>query len=55
VAIFLNRKHAKYIVLACIPAGLSFIAWGGLMLWAATGKVFERYKGKVASAETAPR
>jgi hypothetical protein len=51
VALFLNRKHAKYIALACIPAGLSFIAWGGVMVWAVTGKVFERHRGKVETAE----
>jgi len=47
IALFLNPKHAKYIALACIPAGLSFIAWGGVMMWALTGKVFDKYKDKV--------
>ncbi|BFM11048.1 hypothetical protein R50072_12010 [Simiduia litorea] len=44
LALVLNRKHFKWILLACIPAGLSFIAWGGLMVWAATGRAVERHR-----------
>lgn len=47
LALAFNRKHFKYILLACVPAGLSFIAWGGLMIWATTGKVFGKYANKV--------
>ncbi|MFT4653671.1 MAG: hypothetical protein ACJA0G_000617 [Kangiellaceae bacterium] len=47
LALFFNPRHAKLIALACIPAGLSFIAWGALILWATTGKVVDRFRGKV--------
>ncbi|QLE83697.1 superinfection immunity protein [Shewanella sp. Scap07] len=43
LALFFNRKHFKLILLACIPAGLSFIAWGAVLIWAVTGKVAEKY------------
>ncbi|WP_394204198.1 superinfection immunity protein [Shewanella waksmanii] len=46
LALFFNRKHFKLILLACIPAGLSFIAWGGVFLWAVTGKVVDKYADK---------
>jgi hypothetical protein len=42
LAAFLNRKHFKKILLACIPAGFSFIAWFALIGWAATGKITEK-------------
>lgn len=51
LALFFNRKHAKYILIACVPAGFSFIAWGGVMVWAVTGKVFDRFKDKVKEPE----
>ena len=44
LALLFNRKHFRWILLACFPAGLSFIAWGGLLIWATTGKVAERYR-----------
>lgn len=44
LALALNPKHFKWILIACIPAGFSFIAWGGLMVWATTGKAVERYR-----------
>jgi hypothetical protein len=47
LSLIFNRKHFKYILLACIPAGLSFIAWGGVMVWATTGKVFGKYANKI--------
>ncbi|GAA6186706.1 MULTISPECIES: superinfection immunity protein [Alteromonadaceae] len=47
LALAFNRKHFKYILLACIPAGFSVIAWGGVMVWATTGKVFGKYANKV--------
>ncbi|MCZ4339299.1 superinfection immunity protein [Shewanella colwelliana] len=43
LALIFNRKHFKLILLACIPAGLSFIAWGGVLIWATTGKVVDKY------------
>jgi hypothetical protein len=42
LAAFLNRKHFKKILIACIPAGFSFIAWFALIGWAATGKITEK-------------
>ena len=48
-ALFFNRKHFKMILLACIPAGFSFIAWGGVLIWATTGKVVEKYSKKTES------
>ena len=47
LALIFNRKHFKYILLACVPAGLSMIAWGGVMVWATTGKVFGKYADKI--------
>ena len=46
LALAFNRKHFKYILLACIPAGFSLIAWGGVMVWATTGKAFGKYANK---------
>jgi hypothetical protein len=43
LAAFLNRPHLKYIAIAAIPAGLSFIAWGALIVWACSGKVSGRF------------
>lgn len=51
LAVFFNPRHAKLIFFACIPAGFSFIAYGGVMLWAVTGKVFEKFQSKVDKAE----
>ncbi len=51
LALAFNRKHFKYILLACIPAGFSLIAWGGVMVWATTGKAIGKYANK-ASSET---
>ncbi|WP_406828760.1 superinfection immunity protein [Microbulbifer sp. ARAS458-1] len=53
LAIFFNRGHLGKIFLANIPAGLSWIAWVALLVWAATGKM----SGKLAKkykAEGAP-
>jgi len=49
LALVFNRKHFKYILLACIPAGFSLIAWGGVMVWATTGKAFGKYANKTNS------
>jgi len=46
LAFAFNRKHFKYILIACIPAGFSFIAWGGLLVWATTGKTIAKYSSK---------
>ena len=46
LALFFNRKHVKLILIACVPAGLSLIAWSGVMVWAVTGKVVDKYRDK---------
>ena len=46
IAFFLNRKHFKKILVACVPAGLSFIAWFALVAWAVTGKVVNKQLNK---------
>ena len=38
IASFRNRRHLGKIFLANIPAGLSWIAWIALIVWAFTGK-----------------
>lgn len=47
LALVFNRKHFKYIVLACIPAGFSVIAWVGVLIWATTGKVFSKHAHQI--------
>lgn len=42
LALIFNRKHFKLIFLACIPAGFSFIAWSGVLIWAVTGKLTDK-------------
>ena len=48
LAMVFNRKHFKVILVACVPAGFSLIAWSGLMVWALTGKVADKYRTKPA-------
>lgn len=43
LAVFFNRPHLKYIAIAAVPAGVSFIAWGALIIWACSGKVTGRF------------
>lgn len=43
LALLLNPKHFKLILIACIPAGFSVIAWCGVLVWATTGKVFDKW------------
>ena len=50
LALLFNRKHFKLILLACIPAGLSLIAWTGVMVWAISGKAVAKY-GNNSEAE----
>ena len=44
LAVFFNPKQIKLITIACIPAGLSVIAWTGVLLWSITGKAFHRFR-----------
>ena len=43
LALFFNRKQVKLIAIACVPAGLSVIAWSAVLMWAVTGKAVEKY------------
>ncbi len=43
LAMIFNRKQAKLIALACIPAGFSVIAWSAVLVWSVTGKAAEKY------------
>lgn len=51
VALIFNRKQVKLIALACVPAGFSLIAWGGVMIWALTGNVVNRFNKKPATQD----
>lgn len=46
LALVFNRKHFKLILVACIPAGFSLIAWGGVLIWATTGKAVDKYANR---------
>lgn len=43
LAMIFNRKQAKLIAVACVPAGLSVIAWSAVLVWSVTGKAMEKY------------
>lgn len=43
LALFFNRKALKYIAIVNIPAGMSFLLWGALILFAVTGNLQEKY------------
>jgi hypothetical protein len=44
LALMFNRKHFELILVACVPAGFSIIAWSGLMVWATTGNIVDKYR-----------
>ncbi|WP_078082784.1 superinfection immunity protein [Microbulbifer mangrovi] len=46
LAVFFNRAHLGKIFLANIPAGLSWIAWVALLVWASTGKMSSKLAKK---------
>ena len=46
VALVFNRKQFKLILRACVPAGFSLIAWSGVMVWALTGNMVNRFRKK---------
>ena len=50
LALFFNRQHAGKIAMLNIPAGLSWIAWGALCVWAVTGKLSEKMAAKAKLA-----
>ena len=39
LAMLFNRQHLGKIAILNIPAGISWLAWGALCIWAATGKL----------------
>lgn len=39
LALVFNRQHVGKIALLNIPAGFSWVVWGGLCVWAITGKL----------------
>ncbi len=43
LAVIFNRRQAKLIAIACVPAGFSLIAWSAVLVWAVTGKAIEKY------------
>lgn len=48
VALVFNRNQFKLILIACVPAGFSLIAWSGVMVWALTGNMVNRFRKKAA-------
>lgn len=46
LALIFNRKHIGKIALLNVPAGLSWIAWGALCVWAVTGKLGDKLAAK---------
>ncbi|WP_237057354.1 hypothetical protein [Microbulbifer sediminum] len=48
VALVANRRHAGKILVACIPAIASWVAWFALLAWAATGRYQQRGREPVA-------
>ncbi|GGF62403.1 superinfection immunity protein [Alteromonas lipolytica] len=49
VALVTNRKQVRLIAMACVPAGFSLIAWSGVMVWAVTGNMLNRFNKKNAT------
>ncbi|WP_395338231.1 superinfection immunity protein [Ningiella sp. W23] len=52
VALFFNRRNAKLIFAANVPAIISWIAWFGLLAWAATGKLTKKAASKIKIQDT---
>lgn len=46
LALLFNRQHAGKIALLNIPAGMSWIAWAALCVWAVTGKLGDKLAAK---------
>ena len=43
LAMIFNRRQAKLIAIACVPAGFSLIAWSAVLLGSVTGRAIEKY------------
>ena len=46
LALVFNRQHLGKIALLNIPAGLSWVAWLALLVWAVTGKLSNKLAAK---------
>ncbi|WP_244369857.1 superinfection immunity protein [Pseudoalteromonas xiamenensis] len=46
LALAFNRKHLGKIALLNIPAGVSWVAWLALLVWAVTGKISNKLASK---------
>ena len=46
LALAFNRQHLGKIALLNIPAGLSWVAWLALLVWAVTGKLSNKLAAK---------
>ncbi|GAB2903377.1 superinfection immunity protein [Microbulbifer echini] len=51
IAFFFNRKHFTKILVANVPAILSWVAWFALLAWAITGQVRKPKEGKVHTVD----
>lgn len=43
LALIFNRRQAKLVAIACVPAGFSIFAWSAVLVWSVTGKAVEKY------------
>ena len=48
IAVFRNRANLGKIAAVNVPAGMSFVAWGALIVWAISGKGTEAMPASVA-------
>ena len=48
IAVFRNRANLGKIAAVTVPAGMSFVAWGALIVWAISGKGTEAMPASVA-------
>lgn len=55
LALLLNRRNAKVIFIANIPAALSWIVWFGLLGWAVTGKLTKKAASHIKVENTDAR
>ena len=54
LAVIFNRRQAKLIAIACVPAGFSLIAWSAVLVWSITGKAIEKYLPEKIRVRLAP-
>jgi hypothetical protein len=51
LAVFFNRKQLTKIAILNVPAGFSMLIWGGLIVWACTGKLGQGLAKRMAKEE----